>query len=64
MIRFILNEMFEDIEVFLERTSSSDHTRSSMFYSLQFYNFTYKLLRCCVLHYVIPKIEQFPFIIF
>ena len=40
---YVLNEMFEDIKVFMERVSSSDQIKSSMFYS---FGFALKLLRC------------------
>jgi len=61
MIRFVLNEMYEDIEIFLERMSSSDHIRSSVFYLLQFFIQVVEVLRVTVL-YDIQKIQQFPFL--
>jgi len=37
MTKFVLNDLFEDIKLFLERVSSSDQSKSSMFFSLKFY---------------------------
>jgi len=53
----VLNEVFEDIKVFLERTSSSDQNKSTPC------SFTFKSLRCYVLHYVSQKFNSFPFFI-
>jgi len=58
MIKFVLNETFEDIKAFLERASSGDQIKSSMFYSLQFYIRVVE-----VLHYVSQKFNSIPFLI-
>jgi len=34
MTKFVLNDMFEDTKLFLERVSNSDQIKSSMFFSL------------------------------
>jgi len=34
MTKFVLNDMFEDIKLFLERVGNSDQIKSSMFFSL------------------------------
>jgi len=47
MTKFVLNNLFEDIKLFLKKASSSDHIKSSMFFSLKFYNQVVE-----VLHYV------------
>jgi len=43
MTKFVLNDLFEDIKLFLERASSSDQITSSR---LCFSPFTFKSLRC------------------
>jgi len=57
MTKFVLNDLFEKIKIFLKRASSGDQIRSSMFFSLQFYIQVAKVLTLCQ-----PKIQQFPFI--
>jgi len=59
MIRLVLNETFKDIKVFLERTSSSDQIKSTMFYSWQFYIQVVELLHITQCQ---PNIQQFPFL--
>ena len=55
MTRFGLNEMFENMKLFLER--ASDQIKSSMFFSLQFYIQVVE-----VLHYVCqnPTVSLYP----
>ena len=37
MTTFSLNDMFENMKLFLKRASSNDQIKSTMFFSLQFY---------------------------
>jgi len=48
--KFVLNDMFEDIKLFLKRASSSNQIKSSMFYCLLFYIQVVE-----VLHYMSTK---------
>jgi len=50
--------MLENTELFLERASSSDQIKSSMFFSLQFYIHVVEVLHC-----VSQKSNSFPFFI-
>jgi len=54
-----MDDLFEDIKLFLERASSSDQIKSSrLFFSLKFYIQVVE-----VLHYVRQKFNGFPFFI-
>jgi len=55
MTKFGLNDMFENMKLFLKRASSSDQIKSSMFVSLQFYIQVVE-----VLHYFSQKSISFP----
>jgi len=57
MTKFVLNDLCEEINFFLEKASSGDQIRSSTFFSLQFYIQVAEVLTLCQ-----PKIQQFPFI--
>jgi len=52
--KFVLNDMFENITLFLKRANSSDQIKSSMFFSSQFYIQVFE-----VLHYVSQKSNRF-----
>ena len=54
MTKFGLNDMFENMKLFLKRASSNDQIKSSMFFSLQFYIEVVE-----VLHYVSQKSISF-----
>jgi len=58
MTKFVLNDLFEEIKLFLERASSSNQIKSSMYFSLQFYIQVVE-----VLHYVSQIFNSFPFFI-
>ena len=45
MTKFVLNDLFEDIKLFLERANSSDQTKSSRL-CFSPWSFTFKSLRC------------------
>jgi len=59
MTKFGLNDMFENMKLFLKRASSSDQIKSSMFFSLQFY-----IQFVEVLHYVAknPPVSLYHFL--
>jgi len=46
MTKFVLNDMFENMKLFLKWASSSDQIKSSMFFSLQVYIEFVEVLHC------------------
>ena len=57
MTKFVLNDLFEDIKLFLERASISDQIKSSMFFLLEVLKSSRSVVTLCQ-----PKIQQFPFL--
>jgi len=54
MTKFVLNDMFENLKLFLKRASGSDQIKSSMFFSLQVYIEFVEVLYCVAKHPPVP----------